>query len=197
VIGRPAENRVAGDFSRRLLLDIFKGISMTHRSASLPTLVLATLLATACSSQEPPSQSTAQPANTAAFDLSAMRKVIEAQNDRFTKAHVAGDIAAIDAMFTRDAKSFPPGAEAAVGLAAIHELTVEYLKAGVSEFREDTTDFYGSQDLLVDAGTYVMTYGADKVTERGKYLNVWKQEDGAWKIRANIWNTNSAPVPGK
>jgi ketosteroid isomerase-like protein len=170
---------------------------MTHRPASLFPLVLATLLVAACGNQESPSPVTAAPVNTAAFDLSAMRKAIEAQNDRFTKAHVAGDIAAIDAMFTRDAKSFPPGADAAVGLAAIHELTVEYLKAGVSEFREVTTDFYGTQDLLVDAGTYVMTYGADKVTERGKYLNVWKQEDGAWKIHANIWNTNSVPAPVK
>ena len=170
---------------------------MTHRPASLFPLVLATFLVAACGSQEPPSGATAAPVNTAAFDLSAMRKVIEAKNDRFTQAHVAGDIAAIDAMFTRDAKSFPPGADAAVGLAAIHELTVEYLKAGVSEFREVTTDFYGTQDLLVDAGTYVMTYGADKVTERGNYLNVWKQEDGAWKIHANIWNTNSVPAPVK
>ena len=170
---------------------------MTHRSASLPILVLATLFVAACSRQEPPSPAAAQQANTAAFDVSAMRRVIEAQNDRFTKAHVSGDIAAIDAMFTRDAKSFPPGADAAVGLAAIHELTAEYLKAGVSEFREDTTDFYGNQDLLVDAGTYVMTYGADHVVERGKYLNVWKQEDGAWKIHANIWNTSPLPTPAK
>lgn len=170
---------------------------MTHRSAFSLTLGLVATVVTACGSQARPLEATAQQVNTAAFDLAAMRKLIEAQNDRFTKVHVAGDIAAIDAMFTRDAKSFPPGADAAVGLAAIHELTVEYLKGGVTAFREDTTDFYGNQDFLVDAGTYVMTYGADKVTERGKYLNVWTQEDGAWKIHANIWNTSSLPTPAK
>lgn len=168
---------------------------MTRRSVSLLTLVLAALLLAACSRQEPPPSAPVQQATAAPFDLAAMRKVIEAQNERFTKAHVAGDIAAIDAMFTRDATSFPPGADAVVGLAAIHELTAEYLKAGVTEFREVTTDFYGNQDLLVDAGRYVMTYGADKVTERGHYLNVWRQEDGTWKIHANMWNTNSTPAP--
>jgi hypothetical protein len=35
-----------------------------------------------------------------------------------------------------------------------------------------------------------MVYGADNVVERGKYLNVWKQEDGTWKMHANIWNTS-------
>jgi ketosteroid isomerase-like protein len=158
----------------------------------LSTFAFVTLFMVACSSQGPPPR-----ANAAAFDLSAMRTIIEAQNERFTRAHVAGDIATIDAMFTRDARSFPPGADAAIGLAAIHALTAEYLKAGVAEFREDTTDFYGNQDLLIDAGTYEMTYGADRVVERGKYLNVWKQEDGAWKIHANIWNTNPAPAPAQ
>jgi hypothetical protein len=33
-----------------------------------------------------------------------------------------------------------------------------------------------------------MTYGPDDVVERGKYLNVWKPEDGACKLSANIWN---------
>lgn len=167
---------------------------MSRRSLSAPALVLAALLATACSSQEPPTVATARQDTRAVFDLAAMRKVIEAQNDRFTGAHVAGDGATIDAMFTRDARSYPPGADAAIGLPAIHDLTAEYLKAGVKEFREVTTDFYGNQELLVDAGTYVMVYGADHVVEHGKYLNVWKQEDGAWKIHANIWNTNP-PAP--
>ena len=41
-------------------------------------------------------------------------------------------------MFTPDAKSFPPGADAAIGLPAIHALTMDHLNAGITEFREDT-----------------------------------------------------------
>ncbi len=76
------------------------------------------------------------------------------------------------------------------GAAALHAFTAEYLKAGVKAFREDSTDCYGDGNLLVEQGTYVVTYGADNTVERGKYLNVWKQEDGARKIHANIWNTS-------
>ena len=72
--------------------------------------------------------------------------------------------------------------------------TVEYIKAGITEFREETTDFYGNADLVVDAGTYIVTYGPEHVTERGKYVNVWKQVHGSWKIQSNIWNSD-APVP--
>ena len=106
----------------------------------------------------------------------------------------SGDVATIDAMLAPDAKSYPPGAPAVSGLPALHDFTVEYLEAGLTEFREETTDFYGNEEYVVDAGTYVVIYGPDNVTERGKYLNVWQQVDGEWKIKANMWNT-SAPAP--
>jgi ketosteroid isomerase-like protein len=133
----------------------------------------------------------------AKFDLAALRKLIEANNARFTHAHVTGDQALIDAMFTEDATSLPPESPPVIGRAAISKLTTDYLAYGVHEFTEETTDFYGNEDLLIDQGNYVMVYGKDRTVEKGKYLNVWQKEDGTWKIRANIWNTNAAPSPAK
>lgn len=62
------------------------------------------------------------------------------------------------------------------------------MAGGVKAFRMDTLRCYGNEDLVVEQGTYAMTYGPDDVVECGKYLNVWKPEDGAWKLYANIWN---------
>jgi len=126
----------------------------------------------------------------AAPDLQTMKKIIQAKNNQFTKAHVTGDYLAIDTLFTVDAKSFPPNAQPVIGRAAIAALTAEYIEYGVSEFHEETIDLYGSGDLLIDQGNYSMTYGPDSTVEKGKYLNVWKKVDGQWKIYSNIWNTN-------
>lgn len=154
--------------------------------------VLAALLAGACGGPSP----VATLAERAPFDLEATRRLIAEQNERFTRAHVTGDVALIDSMFTSDAKAYPPGAAAVSGLPAMHDFTVEYIKAGVTEFREETTDFYGNAEYVVDAGTYFVTYGTPPVTERGKYLNVWTQVDGSWKIKSNMWNTDApAPAP--
>jgi ketosteroid isomerase-like protein len=169
-------------------------MSTTRPLVRFAALLVVMAVATACDTPARHSAGTGQPTGTLAFDLAAARRTIQEKNDRFTQAHVAGDVATIDAMFTRDANSFPPGANAAIGPAAIHDLTVEYLKSGITEFREDTTGFYGNADLLIDQGEYLVIYGPDRVVERGKYLNVWKQEDGTWKIHANMWNT-SAPPP--
>lgn len=142
-------------------------------------------------------QSSATSIAASSFDLAAMRKVIEEKNALFTRAHVTGDQALIDAMFTEDAKSLPPESEPVIGMAAISQLTADYIAYGVSEFSEETADFYGNEELLIDQGDYVMVYGKDKTTERGKYLNVWKKEGGVWKIYSNIWNTNAPATPQK
>ena len=151
-------------------------------------LALALLLASACRSQG----RTPHPDGAPPFDLAAARVIIERKNAEFTAAHVAGDVATIDAMFTRDAKAFPPGAEVASGPEALHTLTVEYLKSGVKAFTEQTMDLYGTSELLIDQGEYSVTYGPENTVERGKYLNVWKQENGEWRIHANIWNASPA-----
>ena len=163
---------------------------MRHRPSSILITFLALLLASSCRSSGGSGRPDRPAQAPVPFDLVAARAIVEQKNAQFTNAHVAGDVATIDAMFTRDARSFPPGAEAAIGPAAIHTLTVEYLKSGIKAFSERTTDLYGDGDLLIDQGEYVVTYGPDNTVERGKYLNVWKQEGGAWKIHANIWNTS-------
>lgn len=155
------------------------------RFARFHSLALAAFLAASCG-RDPDAGSRT---DTLAFDLDAARTIIAQHNKQFTNAHVSGDVAAIDAMFLSDARSYPPGAPAAIGIEAIHALTVDFLKAGITEFREETTAFYGNAEQIVDEGIYVLTYG-EGVTERGKYINVWKQVNGNWRIQANIWNAD-------
>jgi ketosteroid isomerase-like protein len=169
---------------------------MKNPLGSMLTSFVALLAAVGCSDL-PASSAASGKAGSNGFNLAEMRKVIEANNDRFTAAHVKGDHATIDDMFTLDAKVLPPGADPVIGRAAIAQLTKEYIEAGVAEFREVTTDFYGNEDLLIDQGSYVMVYGKDRTRETGKYLNVWKKESGVWKIYSNIWNTNAAVAPAE
>lgn len=162
------------------------------RFARLHVLALAAFLAVGCGGEPAAASRT----DATAFDLEAARSTITQYNKTFTAAHVSGDVAAIDAMFLPDARSYPPGAPAAIGIAAIHALTVDFLKAGVTEFKEETTALYGNAEQIVDEGTYVLTYGQG-VTERGKYINVWKPVNGSWRIQANIWNADPPPATSK
>jgi hypothetical protein len=166
-------------------------MNLMIRIASLVGLLMACLASSACRGAPAGSE--------APFNLEATRELIAQQNERFTKAHLAGDIGTIDAMFAPDARAFPPGAATVMGAQALHDFTVDYIKAGLIEFREQSTRFYGNDTHVVDEGTYVVTYGPDHVTERGKYLNVWTRVNGSWKIASNMWNTDAvaAQAPTK
>lgn len=162
------------------------------RSTLLRWSVLAFLLAGACTGAAPESAGDESPS----FDLDATRQRIAELNEQFTRAHITGDVAAIDSMLAPDAASYPPGGDAVTDPQAMHDFTVAYIELGLTEFREETTEFYGNAEHVVDAGTYVVTYGPDNVTEHGKYLNVWQWVDGNWKIKSNMWNTSPpAPAP--
>lgn len=162
---------------------------MKHVSIGLLAIALAALSAEGCGHD-----AVSVPAGNeaaAGLDLAAMKNFIEGKNSQFTRAHVTGDRATIDGMFAEGARVLPPGGEAVIGRAAIDAMTAEYLEFGITEFREETTDFYGNDDLLVDQGNYVLVYGKNRVIEKGKYLNVWRKVGGEWKIHSNIWNTNA------
>jgi ketosteroid isomerase-like protein len=130
-----------------------------------------------------------------AFDITAMKKIIKEKNDQFTKAHITGDSTFLLNIFTQDARAFAPNADVVKGRAALAVVNSQYLNMEIKEFLEETTDFYGNEDYLIDEGSYHIRYGKDNTIDNGKYLNVWKKEDGDWKLYANIWNTNMPATP--
>lgn len=129
------------------------------------------------------------------LDIAAMKEVIEDKNRQFTRAHVTGEVEVINAYFTNDAKIFLPNADVVTGSEAIAKLNQEYVGYGISAFSEETTALYGNEEFLIEEGTYSMTYGDDDTPEIGKYINIWKPENGEWKVHANIWNSSMPANP--
>ena len=160
------------------------------------TITFAGLLTVGCGSNNTASTDSHK-SNADTFDVTAMKKVIEEKNNRFTKAHITHDSAVMINIYTQDAKVFAPNSDVVIGRPAIAVVVSQYMKFDIKEFREETTAFYGNEDYLIDEGNYFMRYGKDNIIDKGKYLNVWKKEDGDWKIYSNIWNTNMPATPTK
>jgi ketosteroid isomerase-like protein len=126
----------------------------------------------------------------AEFDLNAAKAVIQEKTKLFTEAHITKDTAYLNNSFSQDAKVFPPNSEIVTGRKAIAQLNADWVNYGVYEFKEETTSFYGNKDYVIDEGTYYLVYGNEKTIDKGKYINIWKNVNGEWKIYSNIWNTN-------
>jgi uncharacterized protein (TIGR02246 family) len=143
------------------------------------------LLLVACSEPVPPAPSADE-----------VRSAIEMQNRAFGEAVHAGDTAAIGALYSADGAVLPPNGPKATGRAAVTEFWASALTAGISSVVLTTEEvFYAGGDTATEIGSAVLSAKDGSVVDEGKYSVLWKQEDGAWRLHRDIWNSNRAAAP--
>ncbi len=127
------------------------------------------------------------------FNLSEAKKAIEENNRVFMELVSKGDSVGISNMYTSDAKLMFTGAPAAVGKESIKTVFSGILKSGVTRVELKTIDVFGSEELLAEEGV-ASIYVKDAMVGEEKYIVLWKQEEGKWKIFRDMTNSNS-PAP--
>ena len=122
---------------------------------------------------------------------------IETTNREFMEAVKRGDPASAAALYTEDATLLPPNSEPIRGRQAIQAFLASLVKMGTRELKLETVDVEYLHDVAYEVGAYELKMepeGGQAVTDRGKYVVVWKRESvGPWKLAVDIWNT-SAPL---
>jgi len=53
-----------------------------------------------------------------------------------------------------------------------------------------TEEVMGWPDAVVEIGTYELQGEANQILDKGKFIVVWKMEDGKWKIYRDISNSS-------
>ena len=126
----------------------------------------------------------------------ADRAVIDSLHAAFGAAAVAGDFAAVAAMYTDDASVMPPNSPVATGRMAIEQSFRAFPPLG--ELKLLTNEIEGSSDIAAVRGTYSLLMappGSPAISDTGSYVEVWrKQADGKWLIMWDIYNSHK-PAP--
>lgn len=123
-----------------------------------------------------------------------MKEILEAMkatNAVFNNEVVAkGNVAALEQVYTADARVLPPGAEMVSGRGAIQQFWAGAIKGlGLKRADLTTLDAMSAGDGVVEIGRAdLQTAGGDLTV---KYVVFWKQENGRWKWHVDIWNPNS------
>ena len=132
-------------------------------------------------------------ATTMTQDLAAVRRGIEETNRRFEGAFAGGDPAsAMREVYTADARVLPPDAEMVRGRDSIAQFwTAAAQQLGVQRVQLETMELEPMGDHAYEIGRATLTLaGGQQVT--GKYVVIWRQEDGRWKLHVDIWNMTPA-----
>jgi ketosteroid isomerase-like protein len=142
--------------------------------------VVGFLLIVSCSKPpEPPST----------FDLEKTKAAITAGHQKFMDAIASGDTLASASCYHSEGMVMAPNMESIAKdkIASFHSAGI---KMGIGGVALTVTEVWGNDENVFVVGTYEVL-GKDKTRlENGKYLEVWKQENGEWKMYRDIWNSN-------
>ena len=126
--------------------------------------------------------------------------VLQEIENNLAQGMMNGDNSKMMDMYLDDAVSLPNYSPMVRGKDAIKQNMEKESESGnkVTDFKINVTDVFGSGDMIVEIGTYVMTMEMkgmnDPVNDHGKYMTVYeKQDDGSLKIKSDTWNSDLNP----
>ena len=136
-------------------------------------------------------------------DMTALRKTIDEYNEASKVVMMTGTSDKIMAYYAEDAMEMAPNMALVKGKEAIKAFQVEMAKSmaasgmKVNSVAFTTTKLEAGGAVAYETGTYDMTMtipAMGVMNDKGKYISLLKQQaDGAWKMQAEMWSSDSAP----
>lgn len=122
-----------------------------------------------------------------------IRDAIVAANDVFMHTYKRGDAAGLAALYTADGQVLPPNSEFVVGQSAIEGFWQAVMDMGIKEALIDTGEVEELGDTAIEVSRFILKGEGDQVLDQGKFIVVWKNEDGSWKLHRDIFNSSMPP----
>lgn len=133
--------------------------------------------------------------NTTAAHEQAIRKT----NERWLALIRDHNAAAVSKLYASDGAMMAPGAPIAQGHPALEKAWGGLMQMpgfGLT-FKADKIVVASGGDMALDQGTYLLSLNGPNgpTKDIGKYVVVWRNIDGHWKVAADIFNSDGASAP--
>ena len=130
------------------------------------------------------------------FDLAAAKKAIDSTNAVFGSMVSKGDSVGLASLYTSDGKFMAEHMPTASGRSAIQSAFAGMFAAmGTPGLTLTSNEVSGNEEMLSEVGSYSMTDKSGKEIDKGKYIVLWKMEDGKWKLHRDVFNSDNPPMP--
>ncbi len=129
------------------------------------------------------------------FNLDSAKAHILKMNESYNQRFMTNDTAYYISRYCKDAQVYSPGVPAVVGRDSIINFFYQNGTNKEATIELPARNIYGNEELIVEEGTYNFPDGKGGSFDKGKFIALWKQEDGVWKLFREIWNTDTAPQP--
>jgi ketosteroid isomerase-like protein len=142
-------------------------------------------------------QNEKKPVTETKFDITAVKNHITEMNKTYGNRFMTNDTAFYIERYCKDAAVYSPQVPAVKGREAIINFFYRDGSNKEAKIELPAGDIYGNAELVVEEGTYNFPDGKAGSVDKGKFIALWKQEGGKWKLYREIWNTDIAPPQAK
>ena len=115
---------------------------------------------------------------------------------KFKKSIEQGDVGNIGSLYTEDAKILPPNMDMLEGRDTIQKFWQGALEMGIKSYQPEIIEVEYSGNLGFFLGKYTLYGDGNKIINKGKFVTVFKNVDGEWKVYRDIFNS-SVPLEEK
>lgn len=150
------------------------------KRTKLPLVILLILSVMMTSCNQNASKKSSEPNQT---DIATLEKEIELRLREYENYLRNGDSLALGNMYTKDAEIIP----STVGRENIIKVFGNMIRGGTTGSSFKTTQLWGNDQLLVEEGTGTWYHTDGTALGSGRYLLVWKKDEGQWKILRDTW----------
>ncbi|MEI7959883.1 MAG: DUF4440 domain-containing protein [Chitinophagaceae bacterium] len=125
-----------------------------------------------------------------AFDLANAKKEIEAADQALVEFMAKGDSAGMASAYSKDGLLMLNNMPSVKGNDQLAAVWGSFIRAGVSKLTLTTLEVWGDENFVTEEGLFEIKTKEDAPIDKGKYLVLWKKEDGKWKVHRDISNTD-------
>lgn len=127
-------------------------------------------------------------------DHKNVRTAIAAANDQFMANFKNGNAAGMAALYTQDGQLLPPNSDFLTGQEAIRGFWQALMDMGIEEAKLEIAEVESLGDTAIEISKFTLLGEGGEVLNWGKYIIIWKKDQGRWKMHRDIFNT-SMPAP--
>ena len=119
-----------------------------------------------------------------------IQRAISTANEVFMDAFKRGDAAGLAALYTESGQVLPPNAGFVTGRQAIQGFWQAIFDMGIKDAKLEIIEAEMHGDTVMEVSKFKLLDGKGKILDEGKYVVIWKQDTGQWKLHRDIFNSS-------
>ncbi len=124
------------------------------------------------------------------FNLDEAKAAIITAGETFVIAMNKGDSITLGKCYTSDGKMMGPNEKAVIGRPAIQKTFSGWIKEGMPTFTMKTIEIWGNGEMMAAEEEWAFSDKDGKILDSGKSIELFKMEDGKWRMYRDCYNSN-------